>query len=48
MKTTETNNIKILLFEKAVEFSGEAGEFRCHSLRAAEISEDLCGMQASG
>src|SRR5271165_1123622 len=27
--------------------SGVAGEFRCHSLHASQISQDLSGMQAS-
>jgi hypothetical protein len=33
--------------QEAAEFSGVAGEFRCHSLHRPQISTDLWAMQAS-
>jgi len=33
--------VRNFLSKKAAEFSGAAGEFRCHSLHRSQISQDL-------
>jgi len=37
----QTHCFQTLLSKKAAEFSGLAGEFRCHSLHRSQISKDL-------